>query len=280
MNNVWRQRLLVINSIQDRVNKVTFYQMGIYITITFTLILAALTLHNSLRFTEQNIVFVARQPLFLPILVNTGLVSLYLGVVAAVNVSREKDRRTLEVLMYGPVDEMGFLTGIFIAQLRMFLIAIAFTFIWSHFTIWILNLVLSIELYVLFLTSLLMSSVVISFAIFTAVWGDKTRTALVVFIMTLFLLTGVQIADQVISNIVISSSPSNNDPILLIRNALAIISSVTQWFSPYSQFLQSMDAIADRNIISLFKNVGVMLLQTLVLLLGSIKLLQHKGIRE
>jgi hypothetical protein len=280
MSSVWQHRWLVIKTIQDRVNRVTFYQIGIYVTIMITLILSALTLHNSLRFTEKNIVFVARQPLFLPILVNTGLVSLYLGVIAAVNVSRERDRRTLEVLLYGPVDEMSFLSGIFIAQIRMFFIAMAFTFIWSHLGIWILNLAFSIEIYLLFLTSFLMSSVVISFGLFTAVWGDKTRTALVFFIMILLLLAGVQIADQVVSNIVISNNPSSNDPILLLRNALASISRVIQWFSPYSQFLQSMDAIADRNLVGLMKNVGVMLLQTFVLIFVSIKLLEHKGARE
>ena len=278
--SIWRQRWHVIKTVQDRINKVTFYQFGIYFTIMVALLTSALTLHNSLRFTEINVVFIARQPLFLPVLVNTGLVSIYLGVIATINVSRERDRRTLEVLLYGPVDESGFLLGIFVAQIRMFLVALAFSLIWSNLAIWILNLAFSIELYAVFLTSILMASVVVSFGLFTAVWGDKTRTSLVIFIMILLLLAGVQIADQVVSNIVMSSGPSSNDPILVIRNTLASISRIIQWFSPYAQFLQSMDSIADHSIAGLFKNGGVMIVQTLILLIGSIKLLGHKGARE
>ena len=278
--SIWRQRWHVIKTVQDRINKVTFYQFGIYFTIMVALLTSALTLHNSLRFTEINVVFIARQPLFLPVLVNTGLVSIYLGVIATINVSRERDRRTLEVLLYGPVDESGFLLGIFVAQIRMFLVALAFSLRWSNLAIWILNLAFSIELYAVFLTSILMASVVVSFGLFTAVWGDKTRTSLVIFIMILLLLAGVQIADQVVSNIVMSSGPSSNDPILVIRNTLASISRIIQWFSPYAQFLQSMDSIADHSIAGLFKNGGVMIVQTLILLIGSIKLLGHKGARE
>lgn len=275
----WKPRWHAINIIRDRNSQVTLYQFGIYVTITLALVTSDLALHNMLRFTERNVVFVANQPLFLPILVCTGLVSLYLGVIASVTVSRERDRKTLEVLMYGPVDESTFLLGIFFAQLLIFLIAIAFLFIWSNLVVWVLNLVFSVEVIGVLFASILMTSVIVAFGLFTAVWGDKTRTALVVFVLVLLLLAGVQIADQVVSNIIVSSGPSSNDPILVIRNALAMLTRLTQWISPYAQLIQAMDALVNHSLISYLMNLGIMLIQSSVLLIGGINLLSRKGAR-
>jgi ABC-type transport system involved in multi-copper enzyme maturation permease subunit len=275
----WKPRWHAINIIRDRNSQVTLHHFGIYVTITIALVTSALALHNTLRFTERNVVFVANQPLFLPILVCTGLVSLYLGVLASISVSRERDRKTLEVLLYGPVDEAAFLIGIFFAQLLIFLVALAFLFIWSNLAVWVLNLGFSLEVIGVLFASILMASVIVAFGIFTAVWGDKTRTALVVFVLVLLLLAGVQIADQVVSNIIVSSSPSSNDPILIIRNALTVLTSLIQWISPYSQLIQAMDAMVNQSPISYLMNLGIMLIQSSILLIGAIKLLSRKGAR-
>jgi ABC-type transport system involved in multi-copper enzyme maturation permease subunit len=280
MNRVkWKPRWHAINIIRDRNTQVTLYHFGIYVTITLALVTSALALHNTLRFTERNVVFVANQPLFLPILVCTGLVSLYLGVIASVSVSRERDRKTLEVLMYGPVDEAAFLLGIFLAQLLIFLVAMAFLFIWSNLAVWVLNLGFSFEVIGVLIASILMASVIVAFGLFTAVWGDKTRTALVVLILVLLLLAGVQIADQVVSNIIVSTNPSSNDPILIIRNALAMLTRLIQWISPYAQLTQAMDALVNHSLVSYLVNLGIMLIQSSVLLVGGIKLLSRKGAR-
>ena len=275
----WKPRWHAINIIRDRNTQVTLYHFGIYVTITLALVTSALALHNTLRFTERNVVFVANQPLFLPILVCTGLVSLYLGVIASVSVSRERDRKTLEVLMYGPVDEAAFLLGIFLAQLLIFLVAMAFLFIWSNLAVWVLNLGFSFEVIGVLIASILMASVIVAFGLFTAVWGDKTRTALVVLILVLLLLAGVQIADQVVSNIIVSTNPSSNDPILIIRNALAMLTRLIQWISPYAQLTQAMDALVNHSLVSYLVNLGIMLIQSSVLLVGGIKLLSRKGAR-
>jgi hypothetical protein len=172
--------------------------------------------------------------------------------------------------MYGPVDESSFLLGIFSAQIQIFLVALAFTFVWSNLAIWILNLGFSFEVLGVFLASILMTSAIVAFGQLTAVWGDKTRTALIVFILILLFLAGVQVADQIVTAIVVSSSPTSNDPILVIRNALAAATRIIQWISPYSQLVQAMDAVANHSLIGFISNLGVLLLQTIILLYGSI----------
>jgi len=277
--NAWYQRWNAIKVIRGRYSQVTLEHLGIYVTIAIALVMSTLAIHNTLRFTERNVVFVARQPLFLPIFICTVLVSLYLGAIASVSVSRERDRKTLEALMYGPVDESAFLLGIFLAHVQIFLVALAFLFIWSNLAVWLLNLGISLEVYSVFFVSVVMASAIVAFGLLTAVWGDKTRTALVIFILILLFLTGVQIADQIVSNMVVSSNPTSNDPILIIRNALAIVTRLVQWLSPYAQLIQAMDAVANQSWIGFITNLGVLVIQTFVLLFGSVKLLTIKGAR-
>lgn len=277
--NAWYQRWNAIKVIRGRYSQVTLEHLGIYVTIAIALVMSTLAIHNTLRFTESNVVFVARQPLFLPIFICTVLVSLYLGAIASVSVSRERDRKTLEALMYGPVDESAFLLGIFLAHVQIFLVALAFLFIWSNLAVWLLNLGISLEVYSVFFVSVVMASAIVAFGLLTAVWGDKTRTALVIFILILLFLTGVQIADQIVSNMVVSSNPTSNDPILIIRNALAIVTRLVQWLSPYAQLIQAMDAVANQSWIGFITNLGVLVIQTFVLLFGSVKLLTIKGAR-
>ena len=66
---------------------------------------ASLVLQNTLGYVSRNAVLSTRQPLFLPIAFMVAVVSLYLGLSAALGVARERDRGTLSVLLFGPVDE-------------------------------------------------------------------------------------------------------------------------------------------------------------------------------
>jgi ABC-type transport system involved in multi-copper enzyme maturation permease subunit len=277
--NNWRYHWHAIMTLADRSSQSTFWGLGIFITITLTLLTSALVLHNSLRFTERNIIYIASQPLFFPIYVNTGLVSLYLAIIAAVAASRERDRGTLEVLFYGPIDEMVFILGLFLAQLQVFLVAILVTVVWLNLVTWLLHLAFSIEIYIILITSIIMAGAVIAFGLLTAVWGGRTRTALMYFLLVLMLLAGLQIADQVISGLVLVTNPTMNDPILVIRNTLVVVSGVIQWVSPYSQLNQTMEAVTLHNLFSYLLHLGVILLQMLVLLLGSIFILRRKGVR-
>lgn len=277
--NAWKPRWHAIRVIRERYSQVSLGRLGIYVVTAVALATSALTLHNTLRYTERNVVFIADQPLFLPILVCAVLVSFYLGVTASISVSRERDRKTLEVLMYGPVDESAFLLGIFFAQIQIFLITLAFTFVWSNLAVWVLNLGFSFEVLGVFLASIVMTSAIVAFGQLTAVWGDKTRTALIVFILILLFLVGLQVADQVVSAIVVSSSPTSNDPVLIIRNALALATRIIQWISPYSQLVQAMDAVAYHSLIGYLSSLGILLAQTIILLYGSIRILRIKGAR-
>lgn len=266
-----------VRVLQGRSSQSQLYGLGIYLTVVAGLLIASLVLHNNLRFTERSLIFISLQPLFLPVLIALGLAAIYLAVVASITVSRERDRRTLEVLLFGPVDETSFLLGSFFAQVIVYLAVLVFVLVWSNLITYLLHMTFSLSLVWMMLTSILMASAVIAFGLLTAVWGGRTRTALVYFFLVVLILVVIQVGDQVVSSIVAANGQSSSDSLLLLRNALVMLTGITQWISPYSQLTLAMDALASRLAGPYLLHLGVLALQTVLLLAASILILKRRG---
>ncbi len=275
----WSQRWHAVQALQRRNSQSTGYSVGLYLTTTVAFVGAAVALHNTLRFVELNAVLATRQPLFLPIFVTAVLTSIYLALMSSISASRERDQGTLEVLLYGPVDEAAFILGKFLAQLKIYLGVLVMAFVWTNLTTWVLHLAFSVEALVLIATSLVPAAAVIAFGLLTALWGGRTRNAVIYFILIVLLLVSLQTADSTLSAFTLATSPTQNDPLLLVRNALVVINGVVQWISPYAQFGQAMDDLLSGSLASYLLRLGLIGLQTLVFLAGSLLILQRKGPR-
>lgn len=265
-------------AIQSRNSNSTLYSAGIYITLFLGLGVATLVINNNLKAAESNMLFISQQPLFLPLLICVSLLALFLAVLASINVSRERDRGTLEVLVYGPVSEATFVMGIFIGYLKIYLEALLIVLVWANLVTWLLHLVFSLKILLMLASSIVMAAAFIAFGILTAVLGGKARTALVFFFLTVILLGGIQIADQVVT-LLLQSSDSASNSVLFIRDALMTLSSGIKWISPYSQLTLLMDGIANGVWGTYFGHLAILLLQAVLLLLGSIKIFERKGVR-
>jgi len=262
-----------------RSSSATVYGLGIYVTLSIALAVAALVIHNTVRYVERNAVLSTRQPLFLPIALIVIVLSLYLALGAVVAVARERDRGTLQVLMFGPVDEASFLLGHFFAQLKVYGGVILLAIVWVNLVSWLLHLAFSLEVILLLATSVSTAGAVVAFGLLVAVWGGRTRAALVYFILIVLLFIAVQVGYDVTSGIALGSNPTQNDPIFIIRNALVAVTNVTQWVSPYTQFSRIMDDVLNRSVTSYFLHFGLTLAQGLVLLTASVLILKRKGPR-
>jgi ABC-type transport system involved in multi-copper enzyme maturation permease subunit len=264
-------------TLQARASQSTLNSLGIYITLAAGLLTASLVVHNNLRYTERSLIFVTLEPLFLPILVNLALVAVYLAVTSSISIARERDRGTLEVLLYGPVDETAFILSVFVAQLKIYVLALLVTLVWANLITWLLHLLFSPGLLLMLLTSVIMAGGVIAFGILTAAWGGRARTALVYFFLVVLFLVAVQAGDQVVSSLVITTGQSSPDSLLLLRNTLAFLSNALQWISPISQLTLAMDALADRSVWPYFMHLGVLLAQLILLLGAAVSILRRKG---
>ncbi|HZQ07819.1 MAG TPA: ABC transporter permease [Anaerolineae bacterium] len=275
----WFPRWHAINTIRGRSSTSIAYGLGIYITLAVALAAASVVLHNTVRYVERNAVLSTRQPLFLPIAFMVALVSLYLGMSAALSVARERDRGTLQVLLFGPVDETAFLLGNFFAQLQVYLGVVVVAVVWVNLVTWLLHLAFSVPVLLLLLSSIITIGAVIAFGLLVAVWGGRTRAALVYFILIALLFIALQLGQEVVNGIAASPNLTENDPIFLIRNVLGYVNLVTQWVSPYAQSSRTMDDLLNQNVSSYFFHLAVTFLQGMVFLTASILILKRKGPR-
>jgi len=268
-----------INSLQDRASQSKLWGLGVFISMTIAFALSSILLVNAIRYTETNLLMVEKQPLLISILANGILVSLYLALLASISVSRELDKGTLETLLYGPVDELTYILGSFIAHVKVFSLTLLGALIWSNLCVWLLNLSFRLDILGLLLASLFMAAELIAFGLFSAIWGGKTRNALINFILIVLFLGGVQIADFIVSGLVQIQTSTISDPLIVIRNVLASLNSTIRWISPFSQVQRAMQALINQQTGEFILNMGLMLLECALLLVGAILLLKKKGVR-
>lgn len=276
----WAARWHAARIIRRRYTGSIFAHPGIYVSLSVVLGVSAVTLDNTVHFTERNAVLVTIEPLLLPITLVAVLMSLYLGLHAGLAVSREYERSTLEVLFYGPVDAVAYLAGIFLAQCGIYLQVALLTFIWANVASWLLNLEFSFFSLAALVGSIAPVAMVIAIALLTSVTGRRRRTSLIYFLLIVLLVLVLEIAQQVVSIIPEQATPSQNDPLLLIRSALAAVASVAQWISPYAQLSAAQEALLEHDVGGYALHFAVTAAEALLLVAISVMILRKKGVRS
>ncbi len=195
------------------------------------------------------------------------------------NLSREYNNNTIEMLFYGPVDEYSYILGNFFAQIKVFLLALVVVLVWINLSIWLLNLDFRVDVLIMLLASILMCGQLVAFGLLLAVWGGKRRNALIYFILIIVLIGGIQAADLIVSTLVEIQSNTLTDPFVFLRNILSWLSQIIAWVSPYSQLNNIFDAILNNSISSFIRISVLMFVEMILILAGSIYLLKKKGVR-
>ena len=273
-------RLHAIRAISRKSRQTKFWGLGVFIVMSLGFAISSLLLVNAIKFTEVNIVSVEKQPLLTPIMVNAILVSLYLAFTSAISASREYDKGTLELLMYGPVDEGSFIFGVFAAQLAIFSITVIAAVGWTLVCIWQVNLTFQWSLMLIFLATFFMAAQLISLGLLMAMLGGKTRNSLVYFVLTVLFFAAIPLADMIVANLVTVTASTANDPMLIVRDVLKAIDSVISWISPYALLQNALDGVAAGSLSAYLLNMAVMAVETVLLLVGSVAVLKKKGVRN
>ncbi len=278
-NNKNTYRFHAIRVIMDRVSQTKFWGIGIFLTMAVSLAFSSVLLVNYLKYTDTNIISVEKQPLMVPILLSVILVSLYLSLVVSLNVSQEYNNNTIEMLLFGPVDEAAYMLGNFLAQIKIFGFTLVAILLWLNFSIWLLNLDFRSDMFAMLFASIFMCGQLVAFGLLIAAWGGKKRNTLVYFLLVILLIGGIQAADIIVSTLVQIQQPTATDPLVVVRNVLSSLSQIIKWVSPYSQLNSAYDALMNNSISGYLGMLGLMIAEMGVMLTGSILLLKKKGVR-
>lgn len=215
--------------------------MAGYAALAIALVAAGWFLATDLERVRANGLLVQGNPFQAPLLVAVVALSIFLAISAVVSVARERERGTLEVLFYGPIDEPAYIAGKFAGQVVGYLLALPVLTV----SFLLISLLTGFRFSNLLLVSLVASVVpaaeVVAFGLLLSVVAGRLRSAILLFIGVVVLFLSSAVAYGVVSSIPVESPAS---PILPLRDALAALDALVDWLSPFAYFDRVLENVA------------------------------------
>lgn len=254
----------------------SIYGWGLYIAVFISFLLSSFILRNFMRGIGQNNIFISSYPLNLPLFISVVIISLYLVIVSAISISREKEHGTLEVLFYGPVSSSSFLLGKYITDMLLYVIILGFFAVYFLGASLLTNLGFTLALGKAFLVSIFLASCMISFGLFISSLTGRVRSSIVWLIGILLAFLGIWFLENIFIHI---PPESLSSWLLYIQKTLSVIYHFVNWVSPFSYLSRGMESIRIGSIKPFLLNIIYSTIYTVVLLLLSIYILKSKGVR-
>jgi ABC-type transport system involved in multi-copper enzyme maturation permease subunit len=249
--------------------------MGCYSALTLALVAATWMLLVDVRALQAAGLLVLADPFRPSVTVAILVLALFFAVSAAVSAARDRESGTLEVLFYGPVDEityvLGKVGGLLLAYLAVLPLLLASLALLS----WMSGFALTPAIPVSVVLSIVPVAVVVGFGVLLAVGMGRIRSAVLLLIGVVAVLLGIRLAYSMVLMVPIADPSS---PVLPLRDALAALDAATVWISPFSWLERVVDgamrAAWRSALFSLVAAIGYALL-----MLGLAALwLRHRGV--
>ncbi len=234
-------RWSVAGVIARRDAKAAMRGMGGYVALTAAIVAAAWMLLIDLRALETGGVLVRADPFRRAMAVAVLVLTLFLAVSAAVSVARDREGGTLEVLFYGPVDELSYVLGktgglllAYVAALPLLLVSLMLLALLTGFVptpIILASLALSV----------VPAAETVGLGVLLSVGMDRVRSAVLLLIGIVAVLLGVTIAYRMV---LLAPVDDPSSPILALRDALAALDAVVRWISPFAYLERVVEGVA------------------------------------
>lgn len=232
-------RRTVVSVIAWREAKAAMRGISGYAAITIALIVATWILLVDVRALEAGGHLVLADPFGPPLTIAMLVLALFLAVSAAVSAARDRESGTLEVLFYGPVDEISYVLGKIGGLLLAYLAALPLLLA----SLSLLALMTGFSLTSVILASLILSIVpaaeIVGFGVLLSIGTNRVRTAVLLLIGITVVLLGVTVAYSMVLLIPIEDPSS---PVLPLRDALAALDAGVRWISPFAYLERVVDA--------------------------------------
>ncbi|MCD6407080.1 ABC transporter permease subunit [Candidatus Aerophobetes bacterium] len=254
----------------------SLYGWGLYIAIFISFLVSSFILKNFLQGIRENNIFISSYPLNFPLFTSVVIISLYLVIVSAISISREREQGTLEVLFYGPVSSFSFLMGKYITDMLLYFIILGFFAIYFLGVSLLTNLGFTIALVKAFVVSIFLASCVISFGLFISSLTGKVRSSIVWLIGILLAFLGIWFLQNIFLRI---PSEALSSWMRYLQKTIGIIYHFVNWVSPFSYLSRGMESIWLGSLKPFLLNILYSVLYTVILLALSVHILRAKGVR-
>ena len=233
-------RLSAAGVIARREAKAAMRGLAGYIALTIAVAAATWMLLVDVRALEASGLLVTADPFRSPLAAAVLVLALFLAASAAASTARDRESGILEVLFYGPVDELSYILGKLGGWLLAYLAALPILLV----SLLLLALLTGFRPSQMFFASLTLSTVpaaqIVIFGVLLSVGTDKVRSALLLLVGAAALLLGVTVAYRIV---LLAPIEDPSSPALPLRDALAALDAAARWVSPFSHLERVVDGV-------------------------------------
>jgi ABC-type transport system involved in multi-copper enzyme maturation permease subunit len=205
--------------------------IGVYVTLALAVVAAAWLLLIDVRALAAGGLLVMADPFGSPLAVAMLVLALFLSVSAAVSVARDRASGTLEVLFYGPVDELAYVLGKIGGLLITWLAALPLLLASLILLALITGFALTPSVLVSLPLSVIPAAELVGFSVLLSLGMDRVRNAVLLLVGVIALMFGATLAHRMVLLVPVSDPSS---PVLALRDALGALDAGIRWVSPFA----------------------------------------------
>jgi len=256
-----------------------FFGLGLYVTIFIALMASVLFLRSRIVFAEENGLAAMSQPLVTPFYFSIVFASMYLALMAATSIAREREQGTLEVLFYGPIDYTAYVLGKFITPMLACVAVIVLDVGWAWGFARLSNFFFSLDLLPVAWLALLSGVTIVAFSILVSATTRSARAALVTLVLVIIVLGAIQVGYDVLTELAPPPDPNRVNPLLFLRDALGALNQLASWVSPYAYLSDGIDAWVSSDMLGYVRAMLLAMVATTVYLFMAIRAMERRGVR-
>jgi ABC-type transport system involved in multi-copper enzyme maturation permease subunit len=249
--------------------------MGCYVALTLALIAATWILLVDVRALKAAGLLVLMDPFRPSVGIAMLVLALFFAVSAAVSAARDRESGTLEVLFYGPVDEITYVLGKAGGLLLAYLAALPLLLASLALLSWMSGFDLTPPNIVSVLLSIVPVAQVIAFGVLLSIGIGRVRSAVLLLVGVVGVLLGIQVAYGMVLLVPISDPSS---PVLALRDALAALDAARSWISPFAYLERVVDGATRGNWQSALRSLAAAIVYAVVIIALAAWWLRRRGV--
>ena len=265
-------------TIHKRDLRIALFSPALHVVTTISILVGIVIIRNYLSYIESNGLYPMPDLFSFPfrwVIIVTGV---YLAFSAVVAIARERESGTMELLFYGPVDNVSYVIGKYSAQFTLYCLLIVLYLICFLILSNIAGIHIPESFFMMMLLSLFTGAYLISVGIFVSTISKSVRSATLAFLTLIASALFIQTSQALLLSIAPESDYYN--PVLLLQQLLAWIQTLLSWLSPFSYLNYGVDEMLRGNMIAFLRVIGLSTVFCLVFIVSSIIGLKIRGVRQ
>lgn len=249
---------------------------AIYLVAALAVFIAVVLVYNAIRFTLESSLNVVVNPFLLPLQTAVSLALLFVAVEATLAIARPRERGSLQVLFFAPVDVPALVGSHYVSGIAVYILFVLLLAPPLLLLAWVTNFVVPPALLWGLVPSLLVAGLAIAFGLFLSAAAPSARSAILLLVGATLLLAVVQGGYAALLNI----PPTSRyyDALLFLRVLLRQTQNFLQWVSPFRMLDAVLGAALRTDWTALLQYSGAALLGTVVWLGAAMWALQRRGV--